>query len=227
MSVLQSDSQTGRSSDSNRITRVYTGVGDDGMSCLVGGAKVAKNDPHFEAFGMVDELSVFIGHLREQLVAAGDVPDGTSRAFFANVGEHLVYIQHLLLNLGGRLATPPDVYLEGMPTIEDRHVKYLEELIDHINGSLPPLKDFLLPGGHPLVTAAHFCRVICRRTERVIAHLAEQTPVEREGRVFINRLSDFFFVLGRAMDEELRRDGISGAETIWQRDIKPPTLPRL
>ena len=112
-----------------------------------------------------------------------------------------------------------------MPEIGPENVAYLERLIDACNARLPPLRDFVLPGGHPAVTAMHACRVICRRAERAVARLQALEPIGPMTLPLMNRLSDVFFVLARAVALALREAGLIEEEVIWRRDLPVPPLP--
>ncbi|MCL5270948.1 MAG: cob(I)yrinic acid a,c-diamide adenosyltransferase [bacterium] len=209
----------------NRITRVYTRAGDAGTTELVGGRTVRKNHPRIAAYGMVDELQVAVGAAREALAAAlADPLPEPAAAPLRRLGEHLIYVQNLLFTAGADLATRVEDRWAGMPLIGEADVRYLESLIDALNAPLPPLKDFVLPGCHPLATACHVCRVICRRTERELETLAAAEPVGDAIRPFINRLSDLFFVAARRAAHELRTAGAAPAETLWRRDLPRPPL---
>ena len=218
-----------------RITRVYTRTGDKGTTRLVGGQEVKKNSPRIEAYGTVDELSVWMGHARdalEELIAwveteseADSAEEGEELDSLLLLDEHLRYIQNLLFTLGGDLATRIEDRWDAMPVIEKAPTDYLEGLIDAYNERLEPLTDFVLPGGGPLPLALHTCRVVCRRAERVIQSLAEEESIGGDVLPFVNRLSDLFFVLARwVVDEQLRR-GLGDAETLWDRDLAQPQLP--
>jgi cob(I)alamin adenosyltransferase len=212
-----------------RITRVYTRIGDGGRTQLCGGRWVPKDHPRLEAYGAVDELQVAIAAARDAIAGISPPPPDPIPV----IAEHLVYIQNRLFTLGGDLSTPVADRWPEMPLIEAADADYLEKLIDALNGRLPPLRDFLLPGGHTAVTALHACRVVCRRAERAIERLAAVEPIgdanaDPKGdpiRPFANRLSDAFFVLARAVDAALRDAGLTGPETIWRRDLPPPPMP--
>jgi cob(I)alamin adenosyltransferase len=204
-----------------RITRVTTRVGDGGQTQLVGDRWVSKSDPRLEACGAVDELQVAIGAARDALQTVG----GASRERLGRIGEHVVYIQNLLFTLGGDLATPLDHRHPQMPLVRPEDVVYLERLIDACNRALPPLADFVLPGGHPAVTALHACRVVCRRAERAIERLAATEPIGETVRPFVNRLSDAFFVLARWVGATLHAAEMAEGEKLWRRDLEPPPMP--
>lgn len=215
-----------------RITKVYTRTGDRGMTALVSGDKVPKSHPRIESYGTVDELGVWIGQARHEIdsmlerVAGPGTLGGVVRAPFDRLAEHLRYLQNLLFTLGGELATPPGAEWPGMVKISSADVTYLEKLIDAYNDALPPLEDFILAGGGPVSLSLHHARVVCRRAERVIAALDQSEPVGDEVNSFVNRLSDLFFVLARWVVAEQDRHGLRSDETIWDRSLQPPPLPR-
>lgn len=171
------------------INRVYTRKGDTGLTRLVGGQKVDKDDARIEAYGTVDELNCFVG---AAVVAAVD-----DREDFALLLETLERVQHELFNLGSILATLPDDVGPNMPRVTARDVEALEQSIDHFNANLPPLRSFVLPGGTPLSVALHQCRTICRRAERRVITLNHLGPVDEQAIAYLNRLSDAFFVWSR------------------------------
>lgn len=177
----------------NRLTRIYTRTGDDGTTGLGSGERVPKNSLRVEAYGTVDELNCAIG----VLLGVGDLP--------AEVRAALGEIQHRLFDLGGELAVP------GRTVISDAQVAQLEEWLDHFNANLPPLKDFLLPGGRPGSAACHLARAVARRAERRCWALAGSETVNPAALKYLNRLSDLLFVLARIVG---RHEG--GDEVIWQ-----------
>lgn len=177
----------------NRLTKIYTRTGDDGTTGLGSGDRVAKDSPRVEAYGTVDELNSALG----VVIATPGVP--------APVRECLAAIQHGLFDLGGELAVP------GRDVIDDAAVTGLEETLDRFNAGLPPLRDFVLPGGNPGAAACHVARAVCRRAERRTCTLAHAEHVNPASLRYLNRLSDLLFVLARVV---ARADG--GAEVIWQ-----------
>ena len=176
----------------NRLTKIYTRTGDDGTTGLGSGERVAKDSARVEAYGTVDELNCAIG-----VLLAANLSD--------SLKEPLEGIQHRLFDLGGELSIP------GRTVIEPTHVAALEALLDRFNTALPPLKDFLLPGGAPATAACHVARAVCRRAERRVWTLSHDEPVNPESLRYLNRLSDLLFVLGRVI---CRHEG--AAEVIWQ-----------
>lgn len=165
--------------------KIYTKTGDKGETSLIGGTRVPKYNERIEAYGTLDELNSFIGHLRDQL---------TDR----HIREVLLRIQENLFTAESVLATDPDVEVQrSLPQLSEIQVTELELEIDAMNLHLPVLSSFILPGGHPLVSLCHVCRTICRRGERIIIKLAAETEVNEILVKYINRLSDYLFVLAR------------------------------
>ena len=177
----------------HRLSKIYTRTGDAGTTGLGDGTRIGKAEPRMEAIGEIDELNCTLGlllcePLREDLRAL------------------LVDIQHDLFDLGGELSIP------GSSFIAAAAVTKLEHAIDRYNEELPPLKEFLLPGGAPATAAAHFARAVCRRAERRLLALAAGSSVSATSLQFINRLSDLLFVAARIA----ARDSDIG-EVLWQR----------
>ena len=179
----------------NRLSKIYTRTGDTGTTGLGDGSRVAKNHARIEAYGTVDEANSAIG-----LVLASGAPPG-------EIVECLTRIQHELFDLGGELSIP------GHRIIFDKHVAQLEQDLDGFNEQLPPLKEFILPGGGPATAACHLARTIVRRAERCTWTLAQSEKVAEEVLRYLNRLSDLLFVLARALARHER-----GAEVLWRRD---------
>lgn len=181
--------------------KVYTKTGDDGTTGLVGGTRVKKYDIRLDAYGTVDELNAYIGVLRSY-----ELPD--------NVIQLLKQIQNKLFNIGSRLASDEkgESFTANLVIIEE-NIKTLEFAIDKFEETLPKLTHFILPGGDLTVAYCHVARTVCRRAERRITELSEQTKVQAEIIKYINRLSDFLFVLARklAFDKNI-------AEEIWTKD---------
>jgi len=211
-----------------RITRVTTRMGDGGRTRLADGREVPKSHPRLEAIGTVDELQVAIGAARDALESAAGPIAAQAAAIgdrLRRIAEHLVHLQHLLFTLSGDLATPLESRWAEMPLVRREDIEGLERLIEACNALLPPLEDFVLPGGHPAVTALHGCRVVCRRAERAIERLGEAEPLGETVRPCINRLSDVFFVLARSVGRSLCEAGMIAEESIWRRGRNPPPLP--
>lgn len=197
----------------NRLTKIYTRTGDDGTTGLGDGSRVAKDDPRVEAYGAVDELNSLIG----VVLAAPSLT--------AEVRDCLTECQHELFDLGGELCIP------GHRMIGAAQVARLEQALDAMNDPLPPLKDFILPGGGPAAAACHVARAVARRAERRVWTLAkaegqsadahEGAPetaaavpaVNAEAAKYLNRLSDLLFVMARVM---ARHE--SGQEVLWRHE---------
>ena len=172
--------------------KVYTKTGDKGTTSLVGGQRVPKNHPRIEAYGTVDELSAQTAYLRDNL------PDTSG---FAHHKETLLSILDHLMRLSSHLATEGDA-CKYLPVFGTEQVAFLEREIDAIQASLRPIDKFTLPGGHPAVSLSHICRTVCRRSERRILSMSTEYPVEEHIISYINRLSDYFYVLGRKLSDE-------------------------
>ena len=170
---------------------IYTGTGDKGMTSLVGGVRVGKTHPRLEAYGTVDELNAQVG----LLITA--ISDEENKTF-------LRFIQCKLFSLGAYLATDSNALTTTADCmIEEKHIERLEKAIDEIDHSLPPLKAFVLPSGTFAAALCHVCRTVCRRAERRILALEETKVCEIDDKVkrFMNRLSDYLFVLSRKLNE--------------------------
>lgn len=167
--------------------KIYTKTGDKGETSLIGGTRVPKYHERIEAYGTLDELNSFIGLLRDQLT------DFHQR-------EVLLKIQENLFTAESLLATDSEKQLtRELPHLSEKDVLTLESEIDAMNEHLPALSSFILPGGHPLVSLSHVCRTVCRRGERIIIKLAAETDVDAILIKYINRLSDYLFVLAREL----------------------------
>lgn len=182
-----------------RITKVYTRQGDSGETRLAGGERLAKDHPRIEAYGTVDELSSQIGVAlsAKALGATAAVEPGE------RTREILGVVQNDLFHLGSSLAfLPEDDGTVPGPSLAERHVRALESWIDEINGELPPLENFVLPGGSPTAAQLHVARCVCRRAERRVIRMAREEgregAVPEQAIVYLNRLSDLLFVLARA-----------------------------
>jgi cob(I)alamin adenosyltransferase len=175
--------------------KIYTKTGDSGTTSLLGGARISKAHIRIEAYGTVDEFNSYIGLLIDQ-------PVNNSRAAF------LKEIQDRLFTLGALLASEPGKDNIVKPDLFESDVEALEEAIDKMNDSLPMLKSFILPGGHQSVSFCHIARCICRRAERITIALNEDEPVEPLPIKYLNRLSDYLFVLARKMTLELEVDEV-------------------
>jgi cob(I)alamin adenosyltransferase len=179
----------------HRRTKIYTRTGDDGSTGLGDGTRVQKEHLRVEAYGTVDEANSAIG----VLLAVPGLPEA--------VAECLTDVQHELFDLGGELSVP------GHRAITERDVARLEQILDRFNESLPPLKDFILPGGGPAAAACHVARTITRRAERRVWSLARSENVAAEVPKYLNRLSDLLFVLARVLARHEH-----GSEVLWRHD---------
>jgi len=190
-----------------RINRVYTRLGDEGSTRLVGGREAAKDAPRIEAYGTVDELNSVVGVVRAELERSSLPEDERSR-----FDAQLEAIQHDLFELGTDLATPAADRWEGMRLIEEPDVARLEAEIDAMNEALPVLKEFILPGGSALAGQLHLGRTVCRRAERRAFSLAALDEVNPPALAYLNRLSDWLFVAAR---HACRVEG--RPEVLWSR----------
>lgn len=189
-----------------RITKVYTRGGDKGQTSLVGGKRVPKNHARIEAYGTTDELNAILGLAR----TFNQQGEGER---VAEIDAMLHRIQNDLFNLGSDLATPADSRWEGMYRIGAPDIERLEQWIDKLNADVGPLTEFILPGGGPVGAFMHQARTVCRRAERRILTLMEQDGEVGPGPMrYVNRLSDFLFVLGRWAAQELNEP-----EYLWER----------
>ena len=177
----------------NRLSRIYTRTGDDGSTGLGDGNRVPKEALRVEAYGSVDEANSAIG----MVLAIADLPTA--------VRQCLEGVQHELFDVGAELCIP------GHRVIEDEHTERLEDLIDSLNHDLPPLKEFILPGGNPPAAACHLARTIVRRAERVVWALSRDEDVAAQLPRYLNRLSDLLFVVARVL---ARRS--EPGEILWQ-----------
>lgn len=183
------------------ISRVYTRFGDRGQTMLASGETTDKDAPRVRAYGDVDELNSVIGWLRLEIDRAPD--RAAHEPFCRALDDALARIQQELFDLGAELAG-------GTLQIEERSVTRLEGEIDALNEALEPLRSFILPGGGPIAAAAHVARTVCRRAERETVALAREATIRGEALRYLNRLSDYLFVVARAAAHEF---GI--AEVLW------------
>jgi cob(I)alamin adenosyltransferase len=175
-----------------RLTKIYTRTGDDGTTGLGDGSRLAKDSLRIEAIGLVDSLNSFVGR-----VLSHDVPVEARRV--------LVDVQHDLFELGAELCLP------GVTKIEEEHLARLERELDAFNATLPPLKEFILPGGSTASADAHIARTACRAAERVVVALGKAEPGGDNARRYLNRLSDLLFVLARIINRSAGQ-----ADVLWQ-----------
>ena len=178
----------------HRLSRIYTRTGDDGSTGLGDGLRVPKEHPRVEAYGTVDEANSAVG----MVLAVAGLP--------ADVVDCLTAVQHEMFELGGELCMP------GHRAITDADVERLEQTLDRFNEALPPLKEFILPGGGPAAAACHLARTVARRAERRVWALSRVEPVAPEVARYLNRLSDLLFVIARVL---ARHE--SGSEVLWNK----------
>ncbi|MFZ9521166.1 MAG: cob(I)yrinic acid a,c-diamide adenosyltransferase [Silvanigrellaceae bacterium] len=176
-----------------RITRVYTKTGDNGTTSLADGSRVSKSDLRLETYGTVDELNAIIGLCRTSLPATVQLQANAREQF----DEWLERVQNDLFNLGGDLATPIASRWENMIVVGEAEITRLEQMIDKMQTSLQPLREFVLPGGTRLNAELHLARTVCRRAERFAVQLQEHAEINPQAVAFLNRLSDFLFVASR------------------------------
>lgn len=169
--------------------KIYTKTGDEGQTGLFGGMRLPKSHLRIEAYGTVDELNAYIGLLRDVLKNDGLKLD-------------LKKIQDELFTIGARLASDPEKEMK-VPEVQNTAILRLEKAIDTMDSELPPLKNFILPGGHTTVSYCHIARCVCRRAERRVVALGLESSVEPVILQFLNRLSDYLFVLGRKLGKDL------------------------
>lgn len=182
--------------------KIYTKTGDKGTTSLFGGRRVPKHDIRIDTYGTVDELNAYVGMIRHQDI------DKTDK-------DRLITIQTNLFTIGSELATDPGkAKLRSgkerlkISKIGEGDVETLEKSIDKMNADLPPLKHFILPGGHDVVSYCHLSRVVCRRTERLATALYEEEPFDENLLKYLNRLSDYFFVLSRKLGQRFNAEEI-------------------
>ena len=180
--------------------KIYTKTGDLGETSLFGGKRVSKDDARVDAYGTVDELNAFVGLLIDAL-------------------EHqptthllLVEVQRRLFSLGAHLAADPDGNFKMEHDLRENDLVLLEHAMDEMDEVLPELRNFILPGGHPTVSICHVCRTVARRSERSVVALSHQSSVDPIALQYLNRLSDYFFVLSRFLGKDLGAN-----EVIWNK----------
>jgi len=181
----------------NRLSRIVTRTGDDGRTGLADGSRVDKDAPRLEAIGTIDELSSVIGFAASLVPQADDT---------ARLRDTLALVQHDLFDLGGALSRP------GAELLSEAHVRRLEAAVGEMNATLPPLKEFTLPGGSPAVGAFHMARTVARRAERRLVSALDLDPQPAAcGLAYLNRLSDLLFVAARTVARSE-----DGAEVLWE-----------
>jgi cob(I)alamin adenosyltransferase len=182
--------------------KIYTKTGDTGTTGLVGGTRLPKHDLRIDCYGTVDELNSYLGLIRDQTIS-----DDSKTT--------LIKIQNQLFIIGSLLATDPEKIKDeskrkrlGITLLKSEAIVFLETEIDTMNSVLPPITHFILPGGHQTVSFCHIARCICRRAERNISKLNTEQPIQPEILIYLNRLSDFIFVLARKLSKELHAEEI-------------------
>lgn len=182
--------------------KIYTKTGDKGTTALFGGTRVSKHHIRINSYGTVDELNSWLGYLRDHDLEASDT-------------DFIIHIQNQLFTLGAMLATDPSkAQLKSgkerlnIPLINEENIIALEKEIDRMNESLPPMTHFILPGGHAAVSTCHIARTVCRRAERMTSVLHENEPVEDVVLAYLNRLSDYLFVLSRKLSAQFKADEV-------------------
>ena len=182
-------------------SNLYTLTGDKGTTSLVGGQRISKNDPRLEAYGTIDELNSHIGLLRQM----GNEPDDDTL---------LLFIQNKLFVVGSYLATDTSfTQLREASRLHPDDIARIENRIDTLDETVPPLNAFLLPGGTTAAAQAHVCRTVCRRAERRICQVAQEIQIDENIMKFINRLSDYFFFLARFNNYVQKQQ-----EIFWDKD---------
>ncbi|MGY0392017.1 cob(I)yrinic acid a,c-diamide adenosyltransferase [Bizionia sp. KMM 8389] len=182
--------------------KVYTKTGDKGTTALFGGTRVPKHHIRIDSYGTVDELNSHLGLIRDQDINP-------------HYKDVLIHIQDRLFTVGAILATDPEkaVLKNGkerlnIPKISDENIKLLEQEIDNMNDDLPPMTHFVLPGGHQTVSFCHIARCVCRRAERLATELNTVDPIDAMALTYLNRLSDYIFVLARKLSFDLNAEEV-------------------
>lgn len=175
--------------------KIYTKKGDSGTTQLIGGTRVTKSHQRIEAYGTIDELNSYVGLVRDQAIGARSK-------------QTLIEIQDRLFTIGAHLASDPNKKGMQLPTITTEDVEKLEQEIDKMNETLPEMRSFVLPGGHTTVSFCHLARCVCRRAERLSIDLSEDTSQKTLILQYLNRLSDYLFVLSRFLSKELEAEEI-------------------
>lgn len=179
----------------HRLSKIYTRTGDDGSTSLADGSRIDKDSPRVEAMGAVDELNSALGLLLAETPVSNAV------------WETLTGVQHKLFDLGGELSLPQQ------PALTDADVAALERALDNFNAQLPPLKEFILPGGSRCAALCHVARAVCRRAERRVRALAKTEDVSPAALRYLNRLSDLLFVCARILNQATAQ-----TDVLWKRD---------
>lgn len=171
--------------------KIYTKTGDKGLTSLIGGTRVSKHHLRIDSYGTVDELNSYIGLIRGQDIALKHQ-------------EVLKEVQDRLFTIGSSLAADPEKSKMKIPDMNEQDIALLENEIDRMDTSLPPLRHFILPGGNNTVAFCHIARCVCRRAERLVVYLSEGSFVDEKIIVYLNRLSDYLFTLSRMIAKEMQ-----------------------
>lgn len=169
--------------------KIYTKTGDKGLTSLIGGTRVPKHHIRIESYGTVDELNSYIGLIADQDITWHDK-------------EILKQVQDRLFTIGSSLAADPEKSKMIIPDLHQEDIELLEKEMDDMNLQLPELRHFILPGGSNIISYCHIARCVCRRAERIVVHLAEESAVEEKVNIYLNRLSDYLFTLARKVGHE-------------------------
>lgn len=194
-----------------RLSKIYTRRGDAGETELIGGRRVAKDSARIEAFGTIDELQAHLGLLRAALGEEG----GDQQALRDETVAALDRVQNDLFDVGNMLSTPPDSPYPVPNPVDAGRIGWLETTMDGWLGTQRPLKSFILSGGGRFSALAHLARTVCRRAERLAVGVAREEEVAPEAVSYLNRLSDFLFVLARRLAE-----GFGEAEPLWRTPLE-------
>lgn len=169
--------------------KIYTKTGDKGYTSLIGGTRVPKHHLRIESYGTVDELNSYIGLIRDQDIAVHDK-------------QLLKEVQDRLFTIGSSLASDPEKSKMIIPDLHEADIELLEKEMDAMNENLPELRHFILPGGNNAISFCHIARCVCRRAERLSVHLSEESQVDIKVNIYLNRLSDYLFVLSRKIGND-------------------------
>jgi cob(I)alamin adenosyltransferase len=183
--------------DDPKERKIYTKTGDRGETSLLGGTRVSKSHERVEAYGTIDELNSFLGLIRDQAISP-------------HYRDVIIRIQQDLFVAEAWVAGDPENPVFTLPPLQEEEVKMLEQEIDAMNEELPPISNFILPGGHPAVSYCHVARTVCRRAERTVIRISGASPSDDQIIRLLNRLSDYLFVLARKLAKDLGAE-----ETPW------------
>jgi len=178
--------------------KIYTKTGDGGNTSTLSGKRLPKHNIRIEAYGTIDELNSHMGWLRDQKISNECIQD-------------IITVQQLLFSIGSNLASDKENAKIKLPQVEEKDVEFLENKIDQMNESLPEMRNFIIPGGHVAISVCHICRSICRRAERLVSKLNETEETNPLIIKYLNRLSDYLFVLSRRLSSDL-----GAQEILWK-----------